>query len=333
MNEERPGEFELIARVFAPLAGQGALGLRDDAALLKPAPGFDLVLTKDLLVAGVHFFADDPAGLIARKALRVNLSDLAAKAARPLGFLLGLSLPGDWRFGWVEAFAAGLREDIAEFAAPLLGGDTTATPGPLTISITALGEVPAGRMPRREGARPGDLLYVTGTIGDGALGLLAHERMADPRLAGVPPADRAALVERYLLPRPRLALSEALRDHAHAAMDISDGFVGDLSKMLAGAGCGGRVELARIPLSPAARIAIAAEPALLDKALTGGDDYELLVAVPPGQGGSFEAAAELASTRVTCVGTVEPGEGLHLLDADLRERRFTAGSYVHFGRA
>src|SRR6201996_4060674 len=168
---DRPGEDDLIARYFAPLAGPAGLGLKDDAALLTPPSDRDLVLTTDALVAGVHFPADDPPGTIARKALRVNLSDLAAKGARPLGFLLTLALPSDWRDEWLAAFAGGLCADVLAFKCPLIGGDTVATPGPLTLSVTAVGAVAQGRMPRRTGVRPGDRLYVTGTIGDAAIGL------------------------------------------------------------------------------------------------------------------------------------------------------------------
>src|SRR5271167_2563083 len=150
----RLGEADLISRYFAPLAGPGGLGLRDDAALMRPPPGEDLVLTTDALVAGVHFFVNDPPAAIARKALRVNLSDLAAKGARPLGFLLSLALPRDWRDDWLEAFASGLGGDAASYGCPLIGGDTVATPGPLTLSITAIGSVPEGRMPKRTGVKP-----------------------------------------------------------------------------------------------------------------------------------------------------------------------------------
>src|SRR5271165_6144386 len=205
----RPGEDELIARFFAPLAGRAALGLRDDAALLEPPPGDDLVLTTDALVAGVHFFADDPPGAIARKALRVNLSDLAAKAARPLGFLLTLALPSDWRDEWLAAFAEGLGADVLAFKCPLMGGDTVATPGPLTLSVTAIGAIAQGRMPRRTGVRPGDRLYVTGTIGDAAIGL----KVRLGRGPDIPQSDKAFLLERYLTPEPRLALIDAMAAH------------------------------------------------------------------------------------------------------------------------
>src|SRR5271170_1470758 len=248
----RLSEDNLIARYFAPLAGPAGLGLRDDAALMRPPRGEDLVLTTDALVAGVHFFADDPPEAIARKALRVNLSDLAAKGARPLGFLLTLALPRDWREEWLKAFAGGLGADASDYNCPLIGGDTVATPGPLTLSVTAIGSVPEGRMARRTGVKPGDRLYVTGTIGDAAIGL----RVRQGRGPEIPQADRAFLLERYLTPEPRLALIGAMAGHASGGMDVSDGFVGDLTKMLAASGVSARAMILRPPLSRAARAAI-----------------------------------------------------------------------------
>ena len=213
----RPSEDELIARYFAPLAGLAGLGLRDDAALLEPPAAHDLVLTADALVGGVHFFEDDPPGLIARKALRVNLSDLAAKGAQPLGFLLSLALPRGWREDWLAAFAGGLRADAEAYGCPLAGGDTVATPGPLTLSITAFGAVPAGRMARRTGVRPGDRLYVTGTIGDAAIGL----KIRQGRGPDIPKSDKAFLADRYLTPQPRTALAKrdgALGERRHGRL-------------------------------------------------------------------------------------------------------------------
>jgi len=323
----RPGEDELIKRYFAPLAGPAGLGLADDAALLAPPLGHDLVLTTDALVARVHFFADDPPSAIARKALRVNLSDLAAKGASPLGFLLSLALPPDWRPDWLEAFAGGLGQDAADYACPLMGGDTVSTPGPLTLSITAVGATPTGRMARRTGVRPGYRLYVTGTIGDAALGL--RQRLGKgPMLAA---ADRDALADRYLLPRPRLALAKTMARLAHGGMDVSDGFVGDLTKMLRASGAGARVFMDRLPLSSAARAAIAADPALFAVAATGGDDYELLAAVGPAEAAAFEGEAEAAGVPATFVGEAVQGpEPPWFLAADGAAMTFAAGSYSHF---
>ncbi len=323
----RIGEDDLIARYFAPLAGPAGLGLRDDAALVRPPPGEDLVVTADALVAGVHFFADDPPGGIARKALRVNLSDLAAKGARPLGFLLTLALPGKWREGWLEAFAGGLGADAALYTCPLIGGDTVATPGPLTLSVTALGSVPEGRMARRTGVRRGDRLYVTGTIGDAAIGL----KIRQGRAAGIPQADKAFLIERYLLPEPRLKLIGAMAAHASGGMDVSDGFVGDLAKMLDASGVSAEVPLSRLPLSQSARAAIAADPGLFEVAATGGDDYELLASAPPASAPAFEAAAAAAGVPLTFIGeAVESRRPPSFVGADGNPIVFARRSYSHF---
>jgi thiamine-monophosphate kinase len=323
----RLGEADLIARYFAPIAGPSGLELRDDAALMRPAPGQDLVLTADALVAGVHFLADDPPAAIARKALRVNLSDLAAKAARPLGFLLALALPPDWGEDWLAAFAEGLGADALAFQCPLLGGDTVKTPGPLTLSVTAIGSVAAGRMVRRTGVRPGDRLYVTGTIGDAALGL----KIRQGRGPDIPKADKAFLVERYLNPEPRLKLIDAMAAHASGGMDVSDGFVGDLAKMLDVSGVTARVPIYRLPLSRAARAAIAADPALFEVAATGGDDYELLASAPPESASAFEAAAAAQGTPLTFVGkAVEGREPPCFIGPDGNRVVFAKSAYSHF---
>jgi thiamine-monophosphate kinase len=303
------------------------LGLQDDAALMRPLTGEDLVLTADALVAGVHFLADDAPGAIARKALRVNLSDLAAKAARPLGFLLTLALPADWREEWLAAFAEGLSADVSFFNCPLLGGDTVSTPGPLTLSVTAIGAVAQGRMPRRTGVRAGDRLYVTGTIGDAALGL----KVRLGRGPDILEADKAFLLERYLTPEPRLALIGAMAAHASGGMDVSDGFIGDLAKMLDVSGVSARVPLARLPLSAAARAAIAADPSLFEVAATGGDDYELLASAPRESAGAFEAAAAAAGVQLTHVGeAVEGRRPPAFIGADGDPVIFARGSYSHF---
>jgi thiamine-monophosphate kinase len=318
------GEDDLIARFFAPLAGEGGLGLKDDAALLSLEPGLDVVVTCDALVAGVHFFPEDPPDAIAAKALRANLSDLAAKGAAPRGFVLALALP---RSGvasdaaWLGSFARGLGDDIAAYACPLLGGDTVATPGPLTISITAFGAVPAGRMVPRTGARPGDLLYVTGTIGDAALGLQV-------RLGAL--QGGAHLLARYLRPQPRNALAPALLACASAAMDISDGLVGDLAKMMRVSGCSAEVDVASTPLSGDAASAIAAHAGALEVALTGGDDYEVLASIPPQNAQAFEDGARAAGVPLTRIGHVIRGEGAPLFrDAAGVPLAFARGAYSH----
>ena len=323
----RLGEADLIARYFAPLAGPAGLGLRDDAALMRPPPGEDLVLTTDALVAGVHFFADDPPGTIARKALRVNLSDLAAKGARPLGFLLALALPSDWSDEWLAAFVEGLSADVMDFKCPLLGGDTVATPGPLTLSVTAIGAVAQGRMPRRTGVRAGDRLYVTGTIGDAALGLKVRMGQGPD----ITQADKAFLLQRYLTPQPRLKLIGAMAAHASGGMDVSDGFVGDLTKMLDVSGVSARVQIDRLPLSPAARAAIAADPDLFEVAATGGDDYELLASSSRESAAAFEAAAAATGVPLTLVGeAVEGRRPPKFIGPDGNPVVFEHGSYSHF---
>lgn len=328
MAADRPGEFDLIARFFAPLAGPEGLGLLDDAALLTPPPGCDLVLSKDMLVADVHFFADDPPATIAKKALRVNLSDLAAKGARPLGFLLGLGLPWGWDESWLSAFAAGLAEDVSRCSCPLFGGDTVAARERLLLSVTVVGAVPAGAMVRRSGGRAGDRLYVTGCIGDAALGLEARaaQRAEDRLWPGA-----VALIDRYLVPQPRLALAEAVRRHASAAMDVSDGLVGDASKLAVASGTGLTLRLGDVPLSDAARQAIADRPDRFATAMTGGDDYELLCAIPPDGAARFEAAAAAAGVPVTAIGELSPaGDAVVVLDASGLPFNAAQGSFRHF---
>lgn len=321
------GEDRLISRHFKPLATDpGALGLTDDAAFIKPPPGCDLVLKTDAIVGGVHFFPDDPPGQLARKALRVNLSDLAAKGARPLGYLLSLVLPAEVSESWLASFAAGLQADGESYGCPLFGGDTDRTPGPLTISIAMFGAVPSGAMVRRSGAKPGDRLMVTGTIGDAALGVQLRRGAAWK----VSLEAREHLLSRYLLPQPRNALAEALRGHAAAAMDISDGLAGDLAKLCEVSGVGATVEVAKVPLSEAASGALAAEPSLIETILAGGDDYEILCAVRPDKAESFCAAAAAANVAMSEFGTITQGEGVRFLGADRKPLVLRRLSYSHF---
>lgn len=318
-------EDDLIARYFAPLAGPDGLGLRDDAARMACAPGQDLVITCDALVAGVHFFAEDPPDAIAAKALRVNLSDLAAKGATPRGFVMALALSEQTLSqgeGWLSAFAAGLAADITAYTCPLLGGDTVKTPGPLMVSITAFGVVPTGRMVPRTGAKPGDLLYISGTIGDAALGLQV-------RLGRMQGGD--ALLARYLRPQPRQTLAPALLECASAAMDVSDGLVGDLAKMMRVSGASAEVELSAVPMSPAAAAVIAAYPGAREIALTGGDDYEILASIPPRNAQAFEARAAQAGVAVARIGCVTRGDAAPLFrDASGAAVSFAHSSYSHF---
>lgn len=326
----RPGEFELIARYFAPIAGPGGLGLLDDAGLLRPGRGYEVVVTADALVAGVHFFADDPPEAIGWKALAVNLSDLAAKGAKPEGFVLTLALPRGWTEAWLAGFVAGLARIAEAAACPLIGGDTVSTAGPLTLSITAFGTVPAGRMVRRSGAKPGDVVLVSGTIGDGALGLKVHGPDKPGWVAALDSEDRAFLIDRYLHPQSRHALATALQRHASAAMDVSDGLVGDLAKLLKASGVGAEITLDAVPLSSAVRAAVMADPALAELAWTGGDDYEILCTASEGEYPALIAAAKEAMLPLTPIGRITAEAGV----VEYREkgglRSFAQGSFSHF---
>jgi thiamine-monophosphate kinase len=324
------GEESLIARYFKPLATDpGAFGLTDDAALLK-ASGEDIVVTTDAIVEGVHFLADDPPHSIARKALRVNLSDLAAKGATPAGFVLTLALRGVDE-GWLAAFAGGLGEDAAKFNCPLLGGDTVSTPGPLMVSITAFGRVPQGKMVHRSGARPGDHVVVTGTIGDSALGLNILRKGSVTAALASDSAAREMLIGRYRVPEPRNALALAVRAHALAAMDVSDGLAGDLAKLCAASGVSAVIDLPAIPLSPAASAALAGGAVSMSEIVSGGDDYELLCAIPPDAFEAFIRTAQAAGVAASPIGTIIAGTSApKFLDAEGRELSLTRTSYSHF---
>jgi len=319
-----PGEFALIAEIFAPLATDpGAFNLTDDAAIIPVTPGQDLVLTADMLSAGVHFFADDAPAHIAQKMLRANLSDLAAKGATPHGYLLTVALPRSITLNWLREFADGLRRDQHTYGITLLGGDTTATDGPLTLSVTAIGRVPAGQMLRRSGARPGDGIYVTGSIGDSALGLMIR----NGKLSGLSAQHTDYLVERYLLPQPRSVLASHLHGKVSAAIDISDGLAADLGHICHASNLGARVRAGDIPLSDAAR-ACANVP--LAQLITGGDDYELLLAIPPKHALELQNICNSLGVPLTHIGefTVEPG--IIFLDGKGAEIDLTTTGYQHF---
>jgi thiamine-monophosphate kinase len=325
------GEDRLIARYFKPLARHpGAFGLLDDAALLKPRSGEDLVLTTDAIVGSVHFFADDPAGAIAKKALRVNLSDLAAKGARPLGFLLTLALPKRLPGHWLKAFAAGLEADAQAYECPLLGGDTVLTPGPLMVSITALGSLPRGSMVRRGTALVGDHVLVTGTIGDAALGLRLRKGPAAVRRWKLSAAERAYLLQRYLIPEPRSAVAFAIRKYATGAMDVSDGLAGDLAKLCRVSGVAAVVESERVPLSAAARTAVRADGGLRKTLFSAGDDYEIVCTVRPARLASFVAAARAVRVPVADIGRIVRGDGVVFGQPNGRAMTFARGSFSHF---
>jgi thiamine-monophosphate kinase len=324
------GEDSLIARYFKPLATDpGAFGLDDDAAILR-AGGEDVVVTTDAIVEGVHFLPDDPPDTVARKALRVNLSDLAAKGARPAGFVLTLALRSV-DDTWLAAFAHGLGEDARLYDCPLLGGDTVSTPGPAMISITAFGRVPGDKMVHRSGARPGDRVMVTGTIGDAVLGLdILKGGAADAALAGDTVA-RDMLIGRYRVPLPRNAMAEAVREHANAAMDVSDGLAGDLAKLCAASGVSAVIDAPSIPKSTAATGLLACGATSIEALITGGDDYEILCTVPELRCEAFADEARKAGVVVTSIGTVMSGaNGPRFLDGQGREITLKRLSYSHF---
>ena len=317
-------EDRLIARYFKPLAKHpGAFGFTDDAAAITPPAGHDLVLKTDGLIAGVHFFADDPAEDVGRKALRVNLSDLAAKGAMPLGFLLAIALPRDFSEDWLGGFTRGLGDDADAYGCPLLGGDTDSTPGPISISVAAFGTVPTGTMVRRSGAKAGDLVFVSGTIGDAALGLRVRKgELSDPT---------GHLVSRYRVPQPRTTLAEALRTHASAAMDISDGLVGDLAKLCGVSHVSADIEVPRVPRSEAAEAALARNGELIKPILTGGEDYEILCTIPSPRVASFRSAAAKAGVPVTEIGRIEEGDAPpRFLNPEGQPLTFLQTAYSHF---
>jgi thiamine-monophosphate kinase len=324
-------EERLIARYFKPLATHpGAFGLADDAAAIAPPAGCDLVLKTDGVIGGVHFFPDDPAETVAKKVLRMNLSDLAAKGAKPLGFLLALALPAGIGEGWLAAFARGLGEDAKLFGCPLLGGDTDHTPGPISVSVAAFGAVPHGKMVRRAGAQPGDRVVVTGTIGDAALGLLLRRDPANAKRWALSREQQEHLAARYLVPQPRNAIAAFLGAYASAAMDVSDGLAGDLAKLCRASAVAAEIACPRVPLSDAARAALAKDAALIDTVVTGGDDYEILATVPAGKVEGLRGQAAAVGVAISEIGEVAAGEGTCLLGSDGKPLALAQPSYSHF---
>lgn len=329
-RETISGEDSLIGRYFKPLATDpGAFALDDDAAALKAA-GDDIVVTTDAIVEGVHFLPDDPPDTLARKALRVNLSDIAAKGAMPTGFVLTLALRKVDET-WLGSFAAALGEDARDDGCSLLGGDTVSTPGPVMISITAFGRVAPGRMVHRAGARAGDRIVVTGTIGDAALGLdVLKGGPVAAALAGNATAQEM-LAARYRVPQPRNGLANAVRDFASSAMDVSDGLAGDLAKLCKASGASARVNLADIPLSAPAADLLARDVVGVEAVVSGGDDYEILCTIPEDRLTAFIRAAEAAAIPVTSIGAIVAGLAApRFVDREGRELALQRLSYSHF---
>lgn len=305
-------ETELIETYLAPLTrgAAGAFGLRDDAALIETEEGVDLVVTNDPVRAGVHFFADDDARDIAWKALAVNVSDLVAKGAEPVGYVMALAFPEPPLASWMDRFALGLKEAQDAFGIQLLGGDTDRSGGPLSVSVTAFGAVPRDGFVPRSGARAGDHVLVSGTLGDAALGLKLR---AGGQESGLGEAHRAHLVGRYLRPEPRLALIPVLRSYATAALDVSDGLVKDLTRLAAAAGAGIEVRYSALPQSEAVRAASVNSPTTVEQAvLGGGDDYEVLFAVTDADLADVLAEAEAVGVPVTEIGILQPGAGVRV---------------------
>lgn len=324
----RLGEFELIARIFAPLArdAPGAFDLTDDVALLTPPPGREIVLKADSLIESVHFRSDDPPSTVGRKALRRALSDLAAKGAEPAAYLLALALPQRIGVPWLEEFASGLALDQAEFGISLYGGETDATPGPVTITVTAIGFVPQGALVRRKGAKLGDLVFVTGTIGDAGAGLEVLASQA-ATLSG---EAVEFLTSRYRLPMPRLALGRVFRGFTSAAIDVSDGLIADLGHIAEVSEVRIEIDSDAIPLSSALARTMKDELATRIRAATAGDDYEIAFTAPPAAGPLIREAAWQAATAVTPIGRVVPGRGVAMLDPAGREIALERRGYTHF---
>jgi thiamine-monophosphate kinase len=329
-----PSEFELIARYFAPLAREfpGAYGLLDDVAVISPAWKNELVVKTDVIVGGIDFLPDDPVDLVARKGLRVNLSDLAAKGAVPRAYLLDLVLPNTVHEEWIAGFAAGLARDQAEYGVHLIGGDMSSTSGPITIAVSAFGEAPIGRIIRRGGAQAGDTVFVTGTIGDAALGLSVL-RAALPALDV---ASAAFLVDRHRLPQPHVTLGPQLIGIATAALDVSDGLVADLRHICEVSRLSAVIEAQRVPLSLAARVAIAGDPQRLAAALTGGDDYEILFTAPPAATTRVSELSRSLGVPITPIGHMavssEVNQPRVVVLGDLSQPlSFATEGWTHFG--
>ncbi len=327
-----PDEFALIARYFAPLARDfpGAYGLRDDAAVIRPSPGCELVVKTDTIVSGIDFLPHTPAGLVGRKALRVNLSDLAAKGAVPRAYLLALALPHSTEEQWIAELAEGLRRDQAEYGVHLIGGDTGSTTGPVVVTVCAFGEVPTDRIVRRGGAQPGDGVFVTGTIGDAALGLAAVRGELD----GFDGNCVEFLVDRYQIPQPRVPIGAGLAGLATASVDISDGLVADLRHVCACSGLAAVLAAPSIPLSAAARAVLDAQPQRIVTVLTGGDDYEILFTAPTGALAAIQKLSRSTGVSITPIGHMIASDGrsaVTVLDESERPLPLPSGGWTHFG--
>ena len=314
-------EFQLIEEVFAPLAtSKAALGLKDDVAVLHAQAGKDLIIKTDTIVESVDFFSNDPASTVAKKALRINLSDLAAKGAIPIGYLLTLALRNDVRMSWLRNFARGLAEDQRKFKISLLGGDMSSTPGPLTISIAAFGYVPSGSAILRGGAQQDDLVFVSGSIGDSGGGLEGLKRKI----------KRPTLIDRFRVPEPRVRLGPKLRGIASAALDVSDGLIADLGHIADVSKVHIAVRASQVPMSGALRKAWGSDDRAVLRAATAGDDYEIAFTAPRAKRAKVTAMAKSAGVPVTEIGWVMKGRGVSLLNEQGRPISVKRAGYTHF---
>jgi len=315
-------EFNIIERYFAPLAGPPGLALQDDAACFSPAPGDDLVISKDLLVAERHFFGDDRPQDIAFKAVSVNVSDLAAKGSKPKYYLLGLCLPKSRaEHNWLKNFTEGLADAQNTYGISLIGGDTVSTDGPLSISITAMGYVAKGAMITRAGAKVGDDIYVSGSLGDAALGLKAIN-------SGRGQCD--AFLKRYHRPQARQLLGSRLVGVASAAADVSDGLLADMQHICTASGVGARILQENVPLSDDAASSVENDSSLWPVVLSGGDDYEILFTAPSHNAAQIADLSQSLQLKITRIGTVRKDASLELVDCNGELRQVAAKGFQHF---
>lgn len=314
-------EFQIIEQYFAPLAGPHGLSLMDDAACIPGEPGTDFIVTKDLIVEGVHFRSDDDASLIAQKALGVNVSDCVAKGAEPFYYWLGLALPQGYADEWLKKFSNGLSIGQQQYGCLLGGGDTTSTKGPITISITMMGKIPAGMMVKRSGAQIGDDLYVTGTLGDAALGLQCLEK----NLGGYD-----ALTEAYFRPKPPAAFAPDLRTLASSGADISDGLIADAGHIARASGVGMLINQVDLPKSQQATLMLEHYPEFLPLIWSGGDDYQLLFSADASKRNSIAVAAQKRAIAITRIGKIIKGNSVHLLDLSGEIVQVTHRGHEHF---
>ena len=320
----KPSEFDLIASVFAPLTSGDtrALGLRDDAAILREKIGYETVVTTDTMVSGIHFLNTETPDVIARRLLRVNLSDLASMGAAATGYFLNLTLPAYIDKDWLISFADGLRQDQMQFNICLLGGDTTHAENDLTLTATFVGSVPAGRAITRSGASPGDIVYVSGTIGDAMIGL----RQLKSGITGI-----QGLVGRFQLPDPRISLGCALRGLASAMADVSDGLVADIGHICHASKVSAIIVGDKVPLSSGVRGYICGGDVILADVLTGGDDYELVFTAPPSAANQISDVSQSVGVSVTEIGTIAgDAVNVEVVDSNGDKIIIKSGGYSHF---